>query len=377
MSTKPLMCKGPAGAAFKLRSPQKEDVELTHPQGKVYLRADSSYIEAQLMAAPPVSVLRDDAWNLIQETLDIYSVKNRYHIGTKRGEYEDVRWLQGVGGYEVWFTETLEFKWAMKISMTVVNPDGTEPAPPPPPPFFYHPSFRFYRLSQLTDDLFDSYRNAYLALECIVSDESPKGPSESEPVWLKRVLGGSLNLGVPGGTQIDTTVDDLYQLGRLPLFHAKTGQRFFHPYSLVDREHVRKILRKLLFMVSTLIRFKFGHHFGGGWARKSTELIDAQARETFKVDEVICRNEDDQQSLTPAIQIIDSPRRFNNLWANLSFDGPLKISKITGFTLRNDGKDRIYLDLEEPWITKDITKINLELNHLDSSVNAPKPAHPI
>jgi len=341
------------------------------------LRKGSYYIETQLTTAPAASSLRDDAWNVIQKVLDVYSVKNRRHIGTKRGEYEYVSWLQSTDGYEVWFTETMEFKWDMKMTIEVTNPNGTKPESPLPPPFFHHPSFRFYRLSQLTDDLFDSYRNAYLALECIVSDESPKGSSESESDWLKRVLGGNLNAGMPGGTQIDSTVDELYKLGRLPLFHAKTGQGFFHPYSMADREHVQKLLRQLIFTLSTLIRFKFGSHFLGGWAQKSTGLIDSQARVTFKLNEVICRNEEDQQLLTPVVEVIDNPRRFNNLWANLSFNGPLNIPSVTGFTLRNDGEDMIYLDLEEPWLTKNVIKINLELNYLDSSVSAPNPAHPI
>ena len=130
-------------------------------------------------------------------------------------------------------------------------------------------------------------------------------------------------------------------------------------------------------MLSTLISFKFGSHFSGGWAQKSTGLIDSQARVTFKLNEVICRNKEDQQLLTPVVEVIDNPRRFNNLWANINFNGPLNIPSVTGFTLRNDGKDMIYLDLEQPWLTKDVIKINLELNYLDSSVSAPHPAHPI
>lgn len=376
MNTKPLMFAGVAGAAFKLRSPHNEDVELNHPQGKVYLREGSYYIETQLTTAPHSSSLRDDAWNVIQEVLDVYSVKNRRHIGTKRGEYDYVRWLQGIDGYEVWFTETMEFKWNMKMECEVTNPNGTKPDSPPPPSFFHHPSFRFYRLSQLTDDLFDSYRNAYLALECIVSDESPKG-SENEQNWLKRVLGGSLKAGMPGGTEIDSTVDELYANIRTHLFHAKSVNRFFLPYSMADRERVQKSLRQLIFILSTLINFKFGTQFPAGWAQKSTGLIDLQARVTFKLNEVICRNKEDQQLLIPVVEVVDNPRRFNNLWANLSFNGSLNIPSVTGFTLRNDGEDMIYLDLEEPWLTKDVIKINLELNHLDSSVSAPNPAHPI
>ncbi len=53
----------------------------------------------------------------------------------------------------------------------------------------WHESFRFFRLAQVTEDIFDAYRNLYLALECVLDDRYPKGRRESESVWLRRALG--------------------------------------------------------------------------------------------------------------------------------------------------------------------------------------------
>jgi hypothetical protein len=56
-------------------------------------------------------------------------------------------------------------------------------------------------------------RNAYLTLECLVSDKSAKKKFESESAWLKRVLGGPLAPAIPSGMNINATVDDIYQHG--------------------------------------------------------------------------------------------------------------------------------------------------------------------
>src|SRR5664279_4158410 len=67
--------------------------------------------------------------------------------------------------------------------------------PPPPRSTFWHESFRYYRLSQTTDDLFDAYRNVYLALESVLSTISPQKVNaatgriaEQEGQWFERAL---------------------------------------------------------------------------------------------------------------------------------------------------------------------------------------------
>jgi hypothetical protein len=68
------------------------------------------------------------------------------------------------------------------IRITVRDQDGNEvPSEPIRPD--YHPALRFYRLSQVTDDLYDSYRNMYLAFEMLISSRFQKG-NEQELKWL-------------------------------------------------------------------------------------------------------------------------------------------------------------------------------------------------
>jgi hypothetical protein len=366
MNLVPLECNGPAGAAFLLRGPARHDLTLFHPEGTVSTRSGSVYLTVQLSVAPAASSLRDETWRIVQEALDLHAATYRYAVGTNRGEHEYVRWLRAPDGYDIMFTDTMEAMWAMTAHATVKPRNDAQSAPPSavPPPPTHHPAFRFYRLSLLAEDLFDAYRNAYLALECIVSDESPPNPGEKEIPWLKRVLNGSLRPGMPGGMPIDAAIEELYKLGRLPLFHAKMGRRFYSPYSK-DREHVQAMLGVLHAIVA------------GGWAQFSQELTDAWAQASFKCDEVICGTNAAAESLTPIVEVVDVPRRFGNLWARLTLPAPQSILSIQRFTLRHRGQDRCWTDLPEPWSTAAISSMIIELNYLDYNVRAPNPAHPI
>jgi hypothetical protein len=43
-------------------------------------------------------------------------------------------------------------------------------------------------MSEITDDLFDAFRNVYLALESLLNRLQPKTPGEREGPWLRRAL---------------------------------------------------------------------------------------------------------------------------------------------------------------------------------------------
>ena len=52
-------------------------------------------------------------------------------------------------------------------------------------------SLRYFRLSQATDDLFDAFRNLFLALESILSLKTPQQSEGSESKWLRRAWGAA------------------------------------------------------------------------------------------------------------------------------------------------------------------------------------------
>jgi hypothetical protein len=109
---------------------------------------------------------------------------------------------------------------------------------PEPNPLVWHESFRYFRLSQITDDLFDAYRNAYLALESVLSSIAPQPTNpagkvtEREGDWFKRALIEAdkivpLASVVPSGIAdpVQRLFDELYVNMRSAMSHAKSGRR--------------------------------------------------------------------------------------------------------------------------------------------------------
>ncbi len=75
----------------------------------------------------------------------------------------------------------------------VRDADGNLVVQPPPPPKVWHESLRYYRVSESSTDLFDSFRNLYLAIESLLSHvvpptTKPNGNPEGDGDWLERAL---------------------------------------------------------------------------------------------------------------------------------------------------------------------------------------------
>lgn len=379
--------EGLAGAAFRLHMPSKIDTVLTHPDGLVTLRAEAPYVTVQLNTPHSRTDLRANAWQVIQETLDIYAATHRQALATYRGEQEYLLWSQSQTGYELTIVDTLHAKWEFKATATVHPPHSVAPTSASiallsashlgPTVLPHHASFRFLRMSLLSEDLFDAYRNAYLALECLVSDVSAKLGSEGEAVWLLRVLRGPLAPAIPGGIDLESSVERIYKNGRLPLFHAKTGNSYHLPHGS-QRAEVQETLALLNLLLTSIVHHKFGAGFPGGWARYSKKVIDGMARVSFEVDEVVFVGATTRESTRPIVSVHDTPRRFGNIWASLDAAPPSAIDKIHSLELRLDGEDRIFLTLSESLRMEGVCAVRLELNQIESrSVRAPTPLHPM
>jgi hypothetical protein len=187
-----------------------------------------------------------------------------------------------------------------------------------------HPALRFYRLANVSADLFDAFRNAYLALECLASDATTKGASESELNWLKRALAGPLLAGLPPCLIGSGTVDDIYRHGRLPTFHAKMGDTFYAPH---DRERQSQQVRfnTLMLLVKCLLQHRFGHAFVSRDASMSQSLYDSMATASFTYDEIVFQEGELKASLPAVVKTVCSPRRFNQLWCRTTVARPASL----------------------------------------------------
>ena len=156
------------------------------------------------------------------------------------------------------------------MTMTVTDPQGNVRPDAPEAPLPWHESFRYFRISQGSEDLFDAYRNAFLALESILSTIHPpliragRIPG-GEGNWLKEAITHVGSNGIPLSDFVPVGVADpagylhreLYQQTRCGLNHAKGGLPFLLPRSEADRRHVTEGLERLARLYLRLVELQF------------------------------------------------------------------------------------------------------------------------
>ncbi len=122
--------------------------------------------------------------------------------------------------------------------------------PIPTLPEVWHESMRYYRVSEASRDLYDSFRNLYLALEALLSYVIPpkkksNGTAEGDSDWLKRALrevSEAVDLvpyapASPKGAS-NAIHKDLYVNLRTAIFHAKTGREVWMPQDWSSRSMI-------------------------------------------------------------------------------------------------------------------------------------------
>jgi hypothetical protein len=172
----------------------------------------------------------------VEEALDKLSIRGIDDVALASADHEHLAWWSTRDG-TVLRVVTTSFQTLPVLHMTATVRDsrGRIVRSPSPPPVPWHPSFRFFRLSQTTADLFDAYRNAYLALESILAERAPQRRrsagqrGEQEAAWFQRALTATgIDLGrfVPHqrGNQSQVIYDQIYRDVRVRLFHSKPGR---------------------------------------------------------------------------------------------------------------------------------------------------------
>lgn len=357
---------GHAGAAFLLDRPADISVTIEHPEGIVVVRKGAGYVTVALNATYGNSSLsKTHTWRVVQESFDVLAARTRKALSTSLGDREYILWNLEDEGYHLTCVETAEFSLSMSIQ--IITPEVS--TTPQVIPFTHHPSLRFYRLSQLSDDLFDAYRNAYLAFEYLISGESERR-SESEIKWFKRVISESF----PDVASPDI-IDEIYKDGRLPLFHAKFNQNFYAPYGS-DREKVQELFEKLAQLLVKLLQKKLGYDSVCDWGFSSQDTIDAMGRALFNFDEFLLMHEEKTVSVFPTVEIVEESTRFGTLWARATTNCPSEMPYLSYLNLQSGGKPWLQLHFTESIPLNLVKTFTLEIGMLHYHVGAPKPVHP-
>jgi hypothetical protein len=248
----------PCGAAFTLVSPASVDVLLSLASAEVELRQGQKDVVVRFKGAKDASEAFTKGHELTQQGLDLASILGHLDTVIRDAEADHVLWWTEPAGLIVRIVATVTqgvgvgpAKLEARDANGNIVPSGKiEP--------HHHIGFRYYRLAQTTDDLYDAYRNMYLAFEALLSSRFPKKKrGETEREWLVRGLSAasatvSLVDLVPS-TELDPTAAVLkiiYGNARLPLFHAKEGEAAYAPH---DSPANRKVVADALNILTRIV----------------------------------------------------------------------------------------------------------------------------
>jgi hypothetical protein len=362
---------GGSGAAFLLDAPAKVSLTLSFPDGLVVIRQDAPFATVSLVRHLNQEDAKNDAWRMLQEALDVLAARRQATLQTAEGDCTYLVWIKDGAGYELVFVDTADAPWSMSIK---VEGAGTAVPTPSPPPLPRHPALRFYRLAHASADLFDAFRNAYLALECLASEATSKGASESELNWLKRALADPLSAGLPSGVIGPGTVDDIYRYGRLPTFHAKMGSTFYAPHG-PERQSMQARFDTLALLVNCLLQHRFGHDLVRRGASMSQAIYDSMASASLTYDEIVFQDGELRASAPAAVQTVSSPRRFNQLWGRTTLARPASLNWIETIETRKAGVDCTSSVLDERVPLQGVNKISVEFNLLQYNSGSKRPVH--
>lgn len=365
---------GEAGAAFLLRAPAESSATIEHPAGVVRLIAEAPCLTVELHTTVETDAVRDECWRIAQEALDVHAATHRKAYATKHGDSSFTTWKLEPDGYTLTVTDTGESRWFVHAVGVVHSPPGSPPPPPPLPPVQPHPALRYYRLSQLSHDLFDAFRNAYLALEYLVSEVSQKGTRESEPDWLIRVLSGTLAAAIPSGIDIRSFVSSVYEHGRLPVFHAKAYRTVYLPQG-IERSSVQGTFETLQLVLASIQHHQLDARIPQSWAQMSEEVEDAMARATYLSNQVAFKCGSQSIQADVVLEIVETPRHFGSIWARTQLLDPPSLPVLEAIDFLKDGSPQMDMKLPFGIPLVGVSKVRIELRQVQGSTKAPTRLH--
>jgi len=160
MSTRALIGDPPAhgGGTFRLARPAPGSFVESLAGGwraELALGSRRLVIRAPTPVASYLAVL-DDAMNAVQEALDLWSMRGDTNLVIEAAESQHVVWWTEGADIILQIVAVSDLGVAVSVRATATDAQGRDVPQPAPPAVQWHPSFRYFRLSQTTANLFDA-----------------------------------------------------------------------------------------------------------------------------------------------------------------------------------------------------------------------------
>lgn len=237
---------------------ERSEIELADGW-QVSLRKGTDCIVVQSEENHASDEIFDKALDAATRGLDVYSLLTDYHEQTVDAHNDYIVWFvddEGQRRLREVGTHTLKSRARARAKINGEYPEPTIPE--------WHESFRFYRLSMITEDLFDAYRNQFLAVEHVLSDIRPPEPDEGENEWMLRAFEEAhnrydlSNYAPDECNPVESIHGFQYEHIRCGMFHSKSGSRRLQPRNQQDYQTVRDALTDLTKIYSKIARERYG-----------------------------------------------------------------------------------------------------------------------
>lgn len=215
-------------------------------------------------------------FEVCQKALDLISVTHKENMILKEPGTSHVLLFKEENQYILKEVSMADLAMSIEASVIVKDKDGNIVPQSIKPEYEWLPAFRYYRLSQSTGDLYESYRNLYLSFESVLSQKFPLKNKEREIDWLRRALNKikdeiklseciSDKNNTPNKNKVDPVeyiIENQYKLSRLGLFHSKND--VILPHALPNPEKLLTEYRRLMKIWYAIVSKYFNVPMSGG-----------------------------------------------------------------------------------------------------------------
>lgn len=215
-------------------------------------------------------ILIDLGFEQIQRALDLLSVKGIASITLDSPFESNIGVYSSQGKLVLFHYAMQDLPINTSCEVKIIDSNGEEIAQPSPPEPLWSASFRYYRLSQASCDLFEAYRNLFLGFEALLNEIVPKNKKEREGEWFLRSLTEihkKINLGLHSQNSTEDPVQYIiksqYRDVRCKLLHAKLPYASL-PHSSVSPIAVKQAYGQLLRIWRHIASIYFKIPNGGG-----------------------------------------------------------------------------------------------------------------
>jgi hypothetical protein len=247
-----------SGVALRLVAHPEEVIDEHHLGGHLLASPSTPYAICRFAGATSQVEAWTQGTELLQQALDLHSMLGGSDLQVKDVRDEHICWWTEGDKRVASLTGTATFSARVGNVQLIARDAQGNVIPPAEVTPRHHIGFRFYRLAQVSDDLYDAFRNMYLAFESLLSTRHQRG-KEHEVQWLERAMRSALpDLDLATLCPRETSdpvayiVGLIYTNARLPLFHAKDGKTYFAPGGAEADRAV--VLHALSLLTSIVVR---------------------------------------------------------------------------------------------------------------------------